>query len=71
MIGDMVSDVLAGTNANCCGSILLRNGKQLEPEDWAVARRYPNAHTLTQAVDWVLEHRFSSQPEAQLTASCA
>jgi histidinol-phosphate phosphatase family protein len=71
MIGDMVSDVLAGTNANCCGSILLHSGKKLQPEEWVVARRYPNAHTLTQAVDWVLEHSFRARRETQLTATCA
>ena len=71
MIGDMVSDVLAGTNANCCGSILLRSGKELMPEEFAVARRYPQAHTLTHAVDQVLKHSFAVQREAQLTATCA
>jgi D-glycero-D-manno-heptose 1,7-bisphosphate phosphatase len=71
MIGDMVSDVLAGTNANCCGSILLRCGKKLQPEEWAVARRYPNAPTLTQAIDLVLEHSSRARREAQLTATCA
>ena len=71
MVGDMVSDVLAGSNANCCGSILLRTGKKLLPEELPVARRYQHADSLTQAVDWVLKHSFTVQREPQLTATCA
>jgi histidinol-phosphate phosphatase family protein len=71
MIGDMVSDVLAGTNANCRGSILLRSGKKLQPDEWTIAHRYPHAHNLIQAVDMVLKHRFVAQREAQLTATYA
>ena len=63
MVGDMVSDVLAGTNANCCGSILLRTGKELLPEELAVARRYPHVDTLTHAVDWILNQTFPAQRE--------
>lgn len=64
MVGDMVSDVLAGTNANCCGSVLLRTGKKLLPEELVVARRYHNAGNLSAAVDWILEHSHKKAPAA-------
>ncbi|HEU4507285.1 MAG TPA: HAD-IIIA family hydrolase [Pyrinomonadaceae bacterium] len=65
MIGDMVSDVLAGTNANCYGSILLRTGKRLLDDELTVARRYPAANNLTEAVDRILQHRHQEAEQAQ------
>ena len=42
MVGDMISDVLAGINARCKGSILVRTGKGLSeaegPPSWISGR---------------------------------
>ena len=45
MIGDVVSDVLAGRNAGCLGSILVRSGLGL-PEDLGETRRRPDRRRL-------------------------
>lgn len=71
MIGDMVSDVLAGVNANCCGSILLLNGKALTDADLEIMSPYPKANNLTEAVDLVLEHSLMVQPAARFDSVSA
>ena len=57
MIGDMASDVLAGANANCVGSILLFNKKKPPtPLEMEHIGRFPMVSSLTEAADWVIEH---------------
>ena len=41
MVGDMISDILAGINARCRGSILVRTGKGLSRGGGAPGRRLP------------------------------
>ncbi|SIN67794.1 D-glycero-D-manno-heptose 1,7-bisphosphate phosphatase [Singulisphaera sp. GP187] len=56
MIGDMLSDVLAGVNAGCRGSILVQTGKgldQAEKENETVAA-YHVTEDLTTAADLIL-----------------
>ena len=55
MIGDMVSDVLAGRNAGCMGSILVRSGLGL-PEDLGGLADVPIAADIMEAVDMILAH---------------
>jgi D,D-heptose 1,7-bisphosphate phosphatase len=53
MVGDMISDVLAGHNAGCRGSILVRTGKGLAPhEEGACA--FETCEDLPAAADRVL-----------------
>lgn len=54
MVGDMISDVLAGTNARCRGSVLLLGGKELTDAELKAARDYPKARHLSEAIDRVL-----------------
>jgi len=55
MIGDMISDVLAGINAGCLGSILVRTGKRLpEPGDYPGVV-YQTADDLRAAAALILE----------------
>jgi D-glycero-D-manno-heptose 1,7-bisphosphate phosphatase len=56
MVGDKVSDVLAGLNAGC-RSILLRADTPAEPDDPAAAGRYLVAPDLAAAVDLILADR--------------
>jgi D-glycero-D-manno-heptose 1,7-bisphosphate phosphatase len=53
MVGDMVSDLMAGFNAGCRGAVLVRTGygAQAKPSD-AVASHI--AANLSQAADWLL-----------------
>ena len=54
MVGDMISDVLAGINARCRGSILVRTGKgRLEPEG-VPGLEYLVADDLAAAADLIL-----------------
>jgi D-glycero-D-manno-heptose 1,7-bisphosphate phosphatase len=55
MIGDMVSDVLAGRNAGCMGSILVRSGLGL-PEDLGELADVPIAADIMEAADMILAH---------------
>jgi len=60
MIGDMVSDVLAGRNAGCRGSIFVASG-QGRAEDLAGLDcvRLPD---LSAAADYILEHHRADRP---------
>jgi histidinol-phosphate phosphatase family protein len=69
MIGDMLSDVLAGTNANCRGSVLLLNGKRPTEEELEAARDYPKAQDLSAAVDYVLGARALGPPPTERVAT--
>jgi D-glycero-D-manno-heptose 1,7-bisphosphate phosphatase len=53
MIGDMISDALAGLNAGCKGSLLVRTGKQLDDQARAGAS-YPAVDDLAAAADFIL-----------------
>ncbi len=55
MIGDMVSDVLAGRNAGCKGSILVRSGLEL-PQDLGELADVPIAADIMEAADMILAH---------------
>jgi len=55
MIGDMVSDVLAGRNAGCMGSILVRSGLGL-PGDLGELADVPIAADIMEAADMILAH---------------
>jgi D,D-heptose 1,7-bisphosphate phosphatase len=54
MIGDMISDVLAGINAGCQGSILVRTGKGLSEAEAVPGLEYHVADNLRAAVDLIL-----------------
>jgi D,D-heptose 1,7-bisphosphate phosphatase len=56
MVGDMISDVLAGINAGCRGSILVRTGKGLSRGEEALGleSQYRVADDLLAAVDLIL-----------------
>ncbi|MFP4192057.1 MAG: D-glycero-alpha-D-manno-heptose-1,7-bisphosphate 7-phosphatase [Candidatus Hydrogenedentota bacterium] len=55
MVGDMISDVLAGHNAGCKGSVLASTGNEGIPKELAELRPpVPVARTLTEAVDRIL-----------------
>ena len=54
MVGDMISDALAGNNAGCLGSLLVRTGKSLpEPGAYPLAQ-YQTADDLLAAADLIL-----------------
>lgn len=55
MIGDLISDVLAGLNAGC-RSILLQTGQATPADHEAAAGRALLARDMTAAVDLILEH---------------
>jgi D-glycero-D-manno-heptose 1,7-bisphosphate phosphatase len=54
MIGDMISDALAGRNAGCRGSILVRTGKPCPPGTEDVAATFPCCDDILAAVDLIL-----------------
>ncbi len=54
MVGDAVSDVLAGRNAGCRGSVRVRSGLPLRPEEQAVAAEFPSVENFAAAVEWIL-----------------
>jgi D-glycero-D-manno-heptose 1,7-bisphosphate phosphatase len=54
MVGDMISDVLAGLNAGCRGSILVRTGKPAPAAGAYPGVDYHVADDLTGAVEWIL-----------------
>lgn len=60
MVGDMISDALAGENAGCRGSILVATGHGLSDEDREGP--YPIVATLGDAVDVILDTPASPQP---------
>jgi histidinol-phosphate phosphatase family protein len=53
MVGDMASDLLAGRNAGCAGSILVRTGHGTRSEPEAAALATHVADDLAAAVDWL------------------
>jgi D-glycero-D-manno-heptose 1,7-bisphosphate phosphatase len=54
MIGDMISDILAGINAKCQGSILVRTGKGLSEAEGALDVEYQVADDLLAATELIL-----------------
>jgi D-glycero-D-manno-heptose 1,7-bisphosphate phosphatase len=54
MVGDMLSDILAGINARCRGSILVRTGKGLSEAEAALNITYQVADDLLAAADLIL-----------------
>jgi D,D-heptose 1,7-bisphosphate phosphatase len=54
MVGDMISDVLAGNNAGCRGSILVRTGKGPSAEEARLDANYQTADDLRAAADLIL-----------------
>ena len=54
MVGDMISDVLAGINAGCRGSILVRTGKGLSEAEDRPSLEYQVADDLLAAADLIL-----------------
>jgi D,D-heptose 1,7-bisphosphate phosphatase len=54
MIGDMISDVLAGINAGCRGSILVETGNELSPDEAGHGARFEVAADLAVAADLIL-----------------
>lgn len=62
MIGDMISDVLAGRNAGCRGSILVRTGKPCPPAAEGQASDFPICDDILAAVDLILSDTESSSP---------
>lgn len=67
MVGDMISDILAGRNAGCAGSFLVRtgHGKRSEPEAGPCADQVFD--DLAAVVRWLLEHRLPSVPAESTT----
>ncbi len=55
MIGDAVSDVLAGRNAGCVGSILVRSGVEI-PDDLGEIADVPIAADLSEAAQMIMAH---------------
>jgi D-glycero-D-manno-heptose 1,7-bisphosphate phosphatase len=58
MVGDMVSDVLAGVNAGCQGSILVRTGHGGAADDSAATHVVEN---LSQAAELIIHHKISEE----------
>ena len=54
MVGDMISDALAGENARCRGSILVSTGKGRENEQESLASRFHQVPDLLTAAQLVL-----------------
>ena len=65
MIGDMLSDVHAGINARCRGSILVRTGQGSGSSATTSARvAYHVADDLLAAAEWILAASIVEQPRA-------
>ncbi len=54
MVGDMISDVLAGLNAGCPGNILVRTGKELSETDSGPGIEYQIADDIGAAAELIL-----------------
>ena len=54
MIGDMISDVLAGINAGCHGNLLVATGKGLTEAEAAIQAEYQTVANLSAAADLIL-----------------
>jgi D-glycero-D-manno-heptose 1,7-bisphosphate phosphatase len=57
MVGDMISDILAGVNAGCRGSILVETGKGLSEAEGALDVAYAVADDLAAAAALILGGR--------------
>jgi D-glycero-D-manno-heptose 1,7-bisphosphate phosphatase len=55
IVGDMLSDLLAGQNAGCRGSVLVATGKGLEPGEETIAPCHLSVADLTEAASRILE----------------
>lgn len=55
MVGDMISDALAGINAGCQGSLLVETGKGITEEDARLAEGAEIVADLPAAADKILE----------------
>jgi D,D-heptose 1,7-bisphosphate phosphatase len=55
MVGDMISDILAGINARCRGSILVRTGKGISEAEGILDVAYQAADNLVAAADLILK----------------
>ena len=55
MVGDMLSDVLAGHNAGCRASLLVDGGAGVEAHEEPLARRFPTVSGVGGAARWILE----------------
>jgi histidinol phosphatase-like enzyme len=56
MVGDMVSDVLAGINAGCRGSFLVTTGKHEPLSGNAAAAEMMQVPDMTAVVDFILQN---------------
>jgi D-glycero-D-manno-heptose 1,7-bisphosphate phosphatase len=65
MVGDMISDVLAGINAGCRGSILVRTGKGLSDEEARLDANYQAADDLPAAADLILQSAQDKEANAR------
>jgi D,D-heptose 1,7-bisphosphate phosphatase len=54
IVGDMISDVLAGINARCCGSILVRTGKGLPGAEGSSGLEFHVADDILAATELIL-----------------
>jgi histidinol-phosphate phosphatase family protein len=55
MVGDMISDLLAGRNAGCRASFLVDSGKGLSASEAEQAAEFPRVPDLAAAVDQILQ----------------
>ena len=58
MVGDMITDVMAGWHAGCRGSILVLTGKAFQPADFSNLTHLHIRDNLTEAADLILESMF-------------
>jgi D-glycero-D-manno-heptose 1,7-bisphosphate phosphatase len=54
MVGDIISDILAGINARCCGSILVRTGKGLSGAEGRPGLEFQVADDILAATELIL-----------------
>ena len=54
MVGDTISDVLAGRHAGCRGSLLVKTGHRLRDDEIACAESFVNVNDILAAADWIL-----------------
>lgn len=55
MVGDMISDILAGKNAQCRGSLLVETGKGVSAEEAAACGPFHRVPSLHAAADMILQ----------------
>lgn len=65
MIGDMISDVLAGVNADCRKCFLIHSGDELEFDDSQIEVSYHSVPTFSAAVDYI--SRFARHDNVAVT----